>query len=101
MMADGLTKPLTAAKWPAFLDQIGLIDTRGLKTEEIVMPESTSQDRLDSLDYLESMDERFPSSHQIVNLRECVRRAILCMNNAQHNAQGDAEDYPNPSSKPW
>jgi hypothetical protein len=50
IMADGLTKPLPAAKWPAFLDQIGLIDTRNLKTEEIVMPKSILQDRLDSLD---------------------------------------------------
>jgi hypothetical protein len=40
MMADELTKPLPAAKWPAFFNQIELIDTRNLKTEEIVMPEN-------------------------------------------------------------
>jgi hypothetical protein len=50
MMADGLTKPLSAAKWPAFLDQIGLIDSWNLKIKEIVMPKSILQDRLNSSD---------------------------------------------------
>lgn len=26
MMADGLTKALPEPKWPAFLDQLGLVD---------------------------------------------------------------------------
>jgi hypothetical protein len=53
MMADGLTKALPAGKWPAFLDQIGLMDTRNLKTEETTIPDDRLQDRLESLELLE------------------------------------------------
>jgi hypothetical protein len=56
MMADGFTKALPAAKWPAFLDQIGLKDARDLKTEEPTILDGRLQDRLNSLELLE-LDE--------------------------------------------
>jgi hypothetical protein len=56
IMADGLTKALPAAKWPAFLDQIGLKDARDLKTEEPTILDGRLQNRLDSLELLK-LDE--------------------------------------------
>jgi hypothetical protein len=53
MMADGLIKALLAAKWPAFLDQIGLKDAQDLKTEEPTILDGRLQDRLDFLELLE------------------------------------------------
>jgi hypothetical protein len=53
MMADGFTKALPAAKWPTFLDQIGLKDARDLKTEEPTILDGRLQDSLDSLELLE------------------------------------------------